>query len=186
MSSHGYEEPLAKSFPLLAFLPPSAYSNSTYNTSPVSTTSLRQLLATIRTGLNIQSSSVVNGFLQYCSVSNSSSAFATLDSVNAALNFGAIGGGGIAAAIPGTEKSLEIRAETLNKLPINAARFVRLQVVVSSSSSTTEMAAELRGSFFRYPPAVGPFQSGSSSYFSGSTSNVIYTTVGSGGQINVS
>jgi hypothetical protein len=129
-------------------------------------------------GLNLTSSSVIQANWQYCSVSTSSSAFTTLDAVYAGINFGGATGFGIAA---NTQKSLELRSESLSRLPAGAARYVRLQVALSSSSSTTDMCAFVNGSFLRYPPTLNEF--GQSSIFSSSISNQIYTSVGGGSSV---
>jgi hypothetical protein len=182
MSSQ-YLEPLAKSFPLVAVLNPGAYSNSTYATSPVLFGQCRQILATVAVGNNITSSSVINAYLQYSSVS-SASTFTTLDAVNAALNFGGATGQG---TLPGSQKSLEIRAETLARLPVNAATYVRLSVTLSSSASTTEFGAWLQAGYYRFPPSVGVGTgvNGSLTFLSSSLSNVIYASANNGGTIPV-
>jgi hypothetical protein len=183
--AHDYSEPIAKSFPLLSVIPPSAYSNSTYYSSPVECASARSFVATVKLGLNIQSSSVINAFFQYSSLStNSSSAWTPIDVINCGVQFGV----GYPPIVAGTLRTLELRAEALNKLPINASRYVRLAVTLASSGSTTEFSADIQGCFWRYPPTSGPFQNGQSSYLSSSISNTIYSTIGpaGGSQIPVS
>ena len=56
-----YSEPLAKVASLLAVMPPSSYSASQQVVGPVDSTGLRQLLFTLSTGLNVNSSSQILG-----------------------------------------------------------------------------------------------------------------------------
>jgi hypothetical protein len=184
MSSHGYTEPIAKAFPLIAMLAPSSYSNSTYYTNAIDCSSARAFLATLQLGANVHSSSTVVAYFQHSSVSTATNSnWGIVDYLNAALRFDGPIYPGIA---PGQSKSLELRAEVLNnRLPINAARYVRLAVTVASSASTTDLGLTVNGSFWRYPPTSGPFFNGQSSYLSSSVLNVIYTSVNNGGTINV-
>jgi hypothetical protein len=170
-----YTEPLAKTYPLVGVINPGAYSNSTYFTSPpVDFGQFSQLLATVMTGNAIPSSSEIVALLQYSSASNGT--FSTLDSIAASLQFGSQTTG--SPTLLGTQKSLELRNESLGTLPVGAARFWRLAVTISSSSSedTTEFAAALTGGNWRYPANnfFGP--DGQSGFLSSSLSNVIYST----------
>ena len=165
-----YTEPLAKTTPLVGVISPSAYSNSTYATTPVEFGQFGQLLATILTGLNLPSSSVIVGALQYSSASNAG--WTTLDDVQGTIQFG-IG----SPTLPGTQKSLELRGEALGSLPVGAARYWRLSVTTSSSSSgdVAEFCATLVGANWRWAAKnfFGP--AGQSGMLSSSLSNGIYS-----------
>lgn len=165
-----YSEPLAKVASLLAVMPPSSYSASQQVVGPVDSTGLRQLLFTLSTGLNVNSSSQISGQIQYSSVSTSSSAWEYLDSVSAAIGFGT-GFGDLSGVLPNRQKSIELRGESLARLPVGSAKFVRLLVTIASSASVlNDLYGDVRADCFRYPPAV--LQASSS------VSNVVYSTTG--------
>jgi hypothetical protein len=169
-----YTEPLAKQNPIVGIINPGAYSNSTYTTNLVDFGGFSQLLATVMTGNAIPSSSEIVALLQYSSASNGT--FSTLDSVQAAIQFGSETTG--SPTLPGTQKSLELRSESLGTLPVGAARFWRLAVTISSSASgnMTEFAATLTGGNWRYPANSFFGPDGQSGFLSSSLSNTIYST----------
>jgi hypothetical protein len=177
--AHSYTEPMARSFALVADIPPSYYSISTYTTGVIDASMARKYIARVMLGNNGLTQGSCVGTWKYCSVSNSSSAFTAIDSVNAAVSFPA-------GSTAGISKSIEIREEALAKLPVGAARYLRFDLAVAGSSSNQfEVQASVYGGYFRYPPSVGPFSNGSNSYLSTSTSDQIYSLVGGGSQIAV-
>jgi hypothetical protein len=124
--------------------------------------------------LNVASSSAIDAYFQFSSVSNSSSAWAYLDTINAAVTFP---GTLVAPTTPGTFRTLELRAESISRLPVNAAKYVRLQVVVSAPTSTVDLFATVQAAYFRNAPNV-PLNSAS-------LSNTIYSSVDGGSITNV-